>query len=36
MSASGKWEAYEPNPVATHLQELLDVIKEDKYYCFFG
>lgn len=36
MRASGKWEAYEPYPVATHLQELLEVIKEDKYHCFFG
>lgn len=34
--ASGKWDAYGPYPVATHLQKLLEIIKEDKYGCFFG
>ncbi|MFA7686876.1 MAG: DUF3024 domain-containing protein [Moheibacter sp.] len=34
--AGGKWEAYEPYPVAKHLQKLLDVIEEDKHHCFFG
>jgi len=36
MRASGNWEAYEPYPVAPHLQKLLEEIKEDKYGCFFG
>lgn len=36
LRASGKWEAYKPFPEATHLQELLDIIDEDKYYCFKG
>lgn len=36
MRASGKWEAYEPNPVATNLHKLLEEIKEDRYGCFFG
>lgn len=34
--ASGKWEAYEPNPIATHLEELLNVIEEDALSCFYG
>ena len=36
MRASGKWEAYEPHPVATHLGKLLEIIKADNYGCFFG
>lgn len=36
MRASGKWEAYEPFPVASHLEKLLQVIREDKWHCFFG
>jgi hypothetical protein len=36
LRANGKWEAYQPNPVATHLQKLLEEIKDDKYGCFFG
>jgi hypothetical protein len=36
MRASGKWELYEPFPKSTHLDKILEVIKEDKYGCFFG
>ena len=36
MRASGKWEAYGPYPVATHLRKLLEIIKADNYGCFFG
>jgi len=36
MRASGNWESYEPNPEASELHPLLDVIKKDKYGCFFG
>ena len=36
MRASGKWEAYEPLPYSTHLQELLDCIDEDSLGCFKG
>lgn len=36
MRASGKWEAYEPFPESTHLNSMLEVIKEDKHCCFFG
>jgi hypothetical protein len=34
--ASGKWELYEPFPRSTHLDKIINVIKEDKNYCFFG
>lgn len=36
MRASGKWEIYEPFPKSTHLEKIIDVIKEDKHSCFFG
>jgi len=36
MRASGKWELYEPFPKSTRLDKILEVIKEDKYGCFFG
>jgi len=36
MRASGKWEIYEPFPESTHLEKIIDVIKEDKHSCFFG
>ena len=36
MRASGKWELYEPFPKSTHLEKLVEVIKEDKHGCFFG
>jgi hypothetical protein len=36
MRANDKWEAYKAHSVASNLQKLLDVIKEDKYHCFFG
>jgi hypothetical protein len=36
LRASGKWELYEPFPESSHLQELLDVVAEDRHYCFKG
>lgn len=36
MRASGKWELYEPFPKSTHLEKIVEVIKEDKHGCFFG
>ncbi len=36
MRASGKWELYEPYPVATNLDKLLKIIRDDEYGCFFG
>lgn len=36
LRANGKWKSYEPFPKSTHLIELLSVIKEDAYGCFFG
>lgn len=36
MRASGKWELYEPFPKSTHLDNIIDIIKEDKYGCFYG
>lgn len=36
MRASGKWERYEPFPEATHLDEIIEIIEEDEFACFFG
>ncbi|NPA69131.1 MAG: DUF3024 domain-containing protein [Chlorobi bacterium] len=36
MRANGKWELYEPFPESTHLDKIIDVIKQDEYSCFFG
>ena len=36
MRASGKWELYEPFPKSTHLDNIIDIIKEDKHGCFYG
>jgi len=36
MRASGNWEIYEPFPKSSNLQKMLEVVKEDKNYCFFG
>lgn len=31
-----KWQLYEPFPEARHLDEIIAVIKQDQYACFFG
>ena len=36
MRASGKWELYDAHPIADNSQDLLAIIKEDKFNCFFG
>ena len=36
MRASGKWELYEPFPKSTHLDNIIDSIREDKHGCFYG
>ena len=36
MRASGKWQLYEPFPKSTHLDKIMNVLKEDKHGCFFG
>lgn len=36
MRASGKWELYEPFPISSHLDKMIQTIKEDKHGCFFG
>ena len=36
MRASGKWELYEPFPESTHLEQIIEIIKEDKHSCFYG
>ena len=36
MRASGKWELYEPFAESTHLDKIIEVIREDKHGCFFG
>lgn len=35
MRASGKWHAYEPNEYTT-LKQVIAVIDDDSYGCFFG
>lgn len=34
--ASGKWDLYEPSIESTHLDKIIEVIKNDKHGCFFG
>ncbi|MEY3613273.1 MAG: hypothetical protein RJB14_2995 [Pseudomonadota bacterium] len=36
MRASGKWEAYEPDPTARNLERAVAIVDADKYGCFFG
>lgn len=36
MRASGKWELYKPSPKSTHLDTIIDSIREDKHGCFYG
>ncbi len=36
MRASGKWELYDPFPQSTHLDKIVEIIKEDKHGCFYG
>lgn len=36
MRASGKWELYKPFPASSYLEKIIDVIKEDRYGCFYG
>jgi len=36
MRASGKWEIYQPFSKSTYLDKIIEIIKEDKYACFFG
>jgi hypothetical protein len=36
MRASGKWDLYNPFPIATHLEQMLQIIDKDEYGCFFG
>jgi hypothetical protein len=36
MRASGAWKLYEPYPESKYLEQILEVIKNDEYGCFFG
>lgn len=36
MRASGKWEPYEPHPEAKSTEEMLKIVGEDAYHCFWG
>lgn len=36
MRANGKWKIYEPFPVFTYLDKVIEIIKKDEYGCFFG
>ncbi|MCP3931719.1 MAG: DUF3024 domain-containing protein, partial [Bacteroidetes bacterium] len=34
--ADMKWHRYEPFPESKSLEEILEVIGQDKHYCFWG
>ena len=36
MRASGEWKLYAPCPESSHLEKLIEIIKEDALGCFFG
>lgn len=36
MRANLKWYLYEPFPESSNLEQLLNIVKEDAYGCFFG
>jgi hypothetical protein len=36
MRASGKWEAYPPQPLVSSVEEFANVVDADSHYCFFG
>jgi len=36
LRADLKWHTYEPTPSATKIKHFLDIIKENKLYCFCG
>ena len=36
MRADLKWHGYDPHPVGKNLEELVEVVDEDAYCCFFG
>jgi hypothetical protein len=36
MRQTGKWERYEPAPIACSLTEALEIMEADRYGCFFG
>ncbi|WP_373940678.1 DUF3024 domain-containing protein [Polaribacter sejongensis] len=36
MRSNEKWTLYEPFSEATHLSEIIAIIKKDEHGCFFG
>ncbi len=34
--ADMKWYSYKPNPTADTLAEFVNLVEEDKHYCFWG
>ncbi len=36
MRANEKWELYKPFSESTHLDKIIEAIKDDKHGCFFG
>ncbi|MBI1342517.1 MAG: DUF3024 domain-containing protein [Terrimonas sp.] len=36
MRANLKWYQYDPKPTVKTLQAFLQIVKDDKYNCFFG
>ncbi len=36
MRANGNWDPYKPVPEVNDLAEVLRIIDEDEYYCFWG
>ncbi len=36
MRGNLKWSRYDPHPIANTLEEIIDVVREDEWACFFG
>ncbi len=36
LRSSGKWESYQPQPVVTSIEGVVEVIEKDELGCFWG
>ena len=36
MRGNGKWYPYSPTPTVGSLKKVLEIVKNDKFHCFFG
>ncbi|MEO6733237.1 MAG: DUF3024 domain-containing protein [Ferruginibacter sp.] len=36
LRADSKWHSYKPNPTVKDLIEFIQLVEEDKHYCFWG